>query len=122
MSLPLALVDRVDVVLSLPVGALPGAWPRASALLLRQALESAMAGVWAVHSPALERASFSTQLSCLRAFVSDERVVAEARHTWHSLSGACHHRGYGLPPSRESLALWSRRVRALVEELERVPK
>ena len=52
-----------------PDAATAGVWPRAAALLARQALELAMAGLWAGQPAAagLDRSSMRSQLLCLTA-------------------------------------------------------
>lgn len=110
------LLAEVDRLLVSDLEDLPAVWARAAVFLLRQALESRLADVW--HSrglPELASASFSAQLTCLREFTSDEALVEDVTYTWHSLSAACHHRGYGMPPSRGSLAKARRDVGRMVE-------
>ncbi len=111
------LLDRVRDMLAAPVDTLPNAWARAAALLLRQTLEGTLADLWLRKAPSLENASFSAQLACLREFTSDAQLVADTTYTWHTLSAACHHRGYGLPPARDTLHLWLATVERLVDGL-----
>ena len=110
------LLSEVDRLLASELEDLPPAWARAAVFLLRQALESRLASVWQARGlPELADASFSAQLTCLREFTSDEALVEDVTYTWHSLSAACHHRGYGMPPSRGSLAKARRDVGRLVD-------
>lgn len=80
-----------------------GAWPRAAALLARQALEAALTAHWTRHAPGVQRASMRAQIACLRATTDDE-TAAKVRFAWHALSRATHHRTYELDPTREELA------------------
>ena len=110
------LLSEVDRLLASDLEDLPPAWARAAVFLLRQALESRLADVWRARGVAeLADASFSAQLTCLREFTSDEALVEDVTYTWHSLSSACHHRGFGMPPSRGSLAKARRDVGRLVD-------
>jgi hypothetical protein len=45
-------------------------WPRAVALLTRQALEEAMRSYWAENAPGVERLNMRAQLTCLRVYLS----------------------------------------------------
>lgn len=46
-----------------------GLWPRATALLARQALEGALDDFWKVRAPGLEQCSMKAQLLCLPHFL-----------------------------------------------------
>src|SRR6204780_1689536 len=48
-----------------------GLWPRAAALLARQGLELAMARLWEVTAPGLERTSTCRQLRCVGDMLND---------------------------------------------------
>jgi hypothetical protein len=48
-----------------------GIWPRASALLARQALESALDELWLRRAKGLELCSAKAQLLCLPAYLGD---------------------------------------------------
>jgi hypothetical protein len=80
-----------------------GLWPRAAALLARQGLELAMARLWDVTAPGLERTSMRCQLLCLGEMLNDRELGGRATLTWHTLSDACHHRVYELPPTASEL-------------------
>ena len=82
-----ALVDQAD-----RVGA--GLWPRAAALLARQALETGMDELWRRRAPEVAQLSARAQLTCLPEYLRDERLAGEVAFTWSQLSAACHHRGY----------------------------
>ena len=93
---------------------LAGMWPRAVALLGRQALEHGLDDLWSALAPRVRAASRNAQLLCLSAFVSDEELVSGVRHAWHGLSRACHHQVYELPPTAEELGRWLDAVDRLV--------
>jgi hypothetical protein len=80
-----------------------GLWPRAAALLGRQALEMAMARLWSVTAPGLERTTGRCQVLCLGTFLGDADLGGRAAVTWNRLSEACHHRAYELAPTAEEL-------------------
>ena len=79
------------------------AWPRAAAVLARQALEAAITDFWHAREPSIVGASMRAQIGCLHAWVSND-VAAETAWTWHALSHATHHHAYELDPTREELA------------------
>jgi len=100
-SLELAhdLLDRADPLTR-------GLWPRAAALLGRQALEDAISWVWLVHEPGVETCSMRAQLLCLGEYLGDEELAEEAAHVHARLSWACHHHSYELAPTAMELRSW----------------
>ena len=74
-------------------------WPKAAAFLACQALEEALADLWASTYPGMEESSWSTQLACLGEVLSDPSLIADVRSAWASLSRACHHHQYELDPT-----------------------
>src|SRR5262245_19703890 len=82
-----------------------GLWPRAAALLARQALEAALDDFWRQKGLALHDAPTRPQLICLRSYV-DEAVAGRLHHAWAALSRACHHHPYELAPAADELAAW----------------
>jgi len=89
-------------------------WPRAVALLGRQALEQGLDDLWAAVAPRVRGASLKAQLLCLGEFVPDEDLVSRLRHAWHGLSHACHHQVYELSPTEAELSTWLDAVDRLV--------
>jgi cytochrome c5 len=83
-----------------------GLWPRAAALLIRQALEEAVDAYWTMRQVPLESVSTQTQLVCLRMMTADGAAPAQLHETWGALSRACHHHPYELAPTVEELAAW----------------
>ncbi len=100
------LLDRAD-----PRTA--GLWPRAAALLARQALEQALDDYWRAKGLALGSISTSPQLICLREYLDDERLAASVGQAWHALSQACHHHPYELAPTAAELGVLLVTVRSL---------
>lgn len=99
------LLDRADETTA-------GRWPRAAALLGRQALESAVAALLADRAPGVERCSARAQLLCLRQLIDPNQALA-IEHAWVGLTRACHHHAYELPPTAVELAGWLDTVDAL---------
>ena len=101
------LMERTDP-------ATAGLWPRASALLARQALEDAMDGFWLVRAPGMEQCSARAQLLCLSHYVGDEELAERVSYAWAGLSGACHQHPYELSPTSAELIGWLTTVDQLV--------
>ena len=93
-----------------------GLWPRAAALLGRQALEDAVSWVWLVRAPGLEMCSMRAQLLCLSDYLDNEQVAEEAAHVYARLSWACHHHPYELAPTAIELRAWLEEVARLIGE------
>ncbi len=79
-----------------------GLWPRATALLARQALESALDDFWKVR----EQCSMKAQLLCLPYYLQAPSPKSQAddlaqrvSYAWAGLSRACHQHPYELPPT-----------------------
>ncbi len=97
-----------------------GVWPRAAALLTRQALEEALDHLWLMIHPGVVGASRATQLTCLGHMITDAELVADVRSAWSSLSRACHHHHYELGPTAAELDRWILQTEHLVETLRSV--
>jgi hypothetical protein len=95
-----------------------GVWPRASALLARQALESAVDRYWAARGLALAECSTHAQLVCLARYLDEVELAGRVRVAWHALSDACHHRAYDLAPTLAELAGLLDVVQAFVERAD----
>lgn len=87
----------------------------AAALLLRQALEEALDGVWAQTVPALAEVNGRAQLISLPHYVDDGELSAAVVYAWNRLSAICHHDAYELPPDVDEV----RSMAATVERLTR---
>jgi hypothetical protein len=83
-----------------------GLWPRAAALLIRQALEEAVDAYWTTRQLPLESVSTQTQLVCLRMMTTGDLLPAQLHETWGALSRACHHHPYELAPTAGELVTW----------------
>ncbi len=105
----------IDGPLSGPVGV----WPRAAAFLARQELEGALARLWESNIAGVERASVSSQLSCLGYLSPDPSLVADVRSAWLALTRACHHHQFELAPTAPELHHWIDQVEHLVGALSR---
>jgi hypothetical protein len=100
-------MERADV-------AAAGVWPRAAAFLARQALEEAMAGLWARHPRAagMPSATMRSQLLCLTAYF-DQATATRAAYLSAALSRACHYHPYELAPTATELSNWINETAAL---------
>ncbi len=115
---PSELLRAADYLLSEASDASVGRWPRAVAILCRQALEGSLYDFWRVKAPGVEGASERAQLLCVRTYVS-AGLAARAEHTWTCLSRACHQHTYELAPTASELAGWLENVDALDREVRR---
>jgi hypothetical protein len=83
-----------------------GVWPRAVALLARQALEQSLDDFWRERGIAIARLGTRPQLICLSAYVADAALAASVSHAWSSLTRACHHHAYEGASSADELRGW----------------
>ncbi len=99
-----------------------GIWPRAAALLARQALEAAMAGLWASQRQAtgLANCTMRSQLLCLAAYL-DPASASHAAYLYAALSHACHYHAYELAPTAAELTNWLDQTAQLIAKLEATP-
>ena len=105
------LVERAD-----PMTA--GIWPRATALLTRQALEAALDVLWRRRAPGLEACSARAQLICLPSYLHDDQELAKrVSYTWSGLSRACHQHPYELSPTSPELLNWIGTVEQLISRV-----
>ena len=114
--LPIHLVNLARSIMRVQRADLVGTWPRASAILGRQALEIALGQLWAQAAPGVENASARAQMTCLPEYV-DAELAGRVRYAWHALSTACHHHAYELPPIASELSGWLDDVEALIAEV-----
>ncbi len=99
----LELLQNADLILTEPRAATAGVWPRAAALLARQAIEAAMTEFWMVRAPGVEWCSTHAQLLCLPEYMRDREAAENASLAWTSLSRICHHHPYELLPTEVEL-------------------
>lgn len=83
-----------------------GLWPRAAALLVRQALEESVDGYWTERQLPLGSLPTQAQLVCLRMMAPGDALPAQLHEAWGALSRACHHHPYELAPTVGELATW----------------
>ncbi len=83
-----------------------GLWPRAAALLARQAIEAALTDLWQSKNLALTSCSTHAQLLCLREYLGDPDLAGQAAQAWGAMSRACHHHPYELAPVAGELEGW----------------
>jgi hypothetical protein len=103
------LLDASRDLLQRADPATAGIWPRASGLLARQALETALDEYWRRHAPGLELCSMRAQLLCLPSYLHGDgadRLAERTGYAWIRLSRACHQHVYELPPTAAELAVW----------------
>jgi hypothetical protein len=102
------LVERPDA-------ATAGVWPRAAALLARQALELALAGLWAARpqTAGVNGCPMRSQLLCLTAYL-DAETATRAAYLYAALSRACHYHSYELAPTAAELTRWLNETADLV--------
>jgi hypothetical protein len=100
---PEQLLAAARALVAKPTPGTAGLWPRASALLARQALEAAMDQLWAARAPGVAALSARAQLSCLPEYLRERQLAGEVAFTWSALSGACHARAYETGPTAEEL-------------------
>lgn len=103
---PADLLAAARELMSRPAkGPEAGAWPRAAALLIRQALEESLDQYWQGRGLALDQCSARAQFICLAEYAEPESAAAVSS-AWSALSRACHHHVYELPPTAAELKGW----------------
>ena len=94
-----------------------GLWPRASAWLLRLALEAALDSYWQAVAPSVaECRNRRAQLMMLREYVGAE-TAQRAAYLWWALSRAGHHHGYELALTAGELRHLHRELMAVIAML-----
>ena len=96
-------------------------WPRAVALLARQALEATLAELWTKRGVKIGWATERAQLLCLPHVISDRTLSADAVVAWNALSEAAHQHPYDLPPTAGELAGWLSTVDVLRRAVDAIP-
>jgi hypothetical protein len=81
-------------------------WPRAAALLGRQALEQGLDQYWRSRGLKVDTLATRPQLICLQAYLPDADLAARANDAWSSLTQACHHHPYELSVAPTELRAW----------------
>lgn len=112
-------LDTVDRLLAGSVTDAGGLWSRATAWILRIALEQSVDELWTRLAPALMRCPMRAQLIALRTFAGPE-VAAQVAALWAALSRAAHHHDYELAPSVTDLRRWREQTVAIAGALATV--
>lgn len=112
---PLELCDAAARLLSTADEETAGLWPRAAAILTRQALEVTLGYLWTARAPGAEDAPMRAQLAALPVVLRDADLAGRVSYAWWALTRACHHHHYELPPTLGELETAARTVRDLVE-------
>ena len=115
---PDELLAAAKDLMQRPDTQITGIWPRAAALLARQALEAAMAELWASKPQAAEmsRCTTRSQLLCLTAYL-DPGTARRAAYLFAALSRACHYHPYELAPTAAELTSWLDQAAQLVTQI-----
>ncbi|MBP2189388.1 hypothetical protein [Nocardia goodfellowii] len=111
--------DAVDRLLDGDVTDAGGVWSRATAWILRLALEQAVDQLWLRTTPELARCPMRAQLLALRVYAGPE-TAAQVATVWAALSRAAHHHDYELAPSVTELRRWREQTAAVAAVLARV--
>lgn len=77
----------------------------AAALLLRQALETALGNFWTGSLNAMGAMSWRVQLIALPFYAGGDGddLAERLAYTWYRLSAFCHHDAYELPPPKHEI-------------------
>jgi len=112
---PQELLAAATRLMQRPDAASAGIWPRAAALLARQALERAMEAMWTATPQAagLSGCSMRSQVLCLAAYL-DPDTATRAAYLTAALSHACSYHPYELAPTAAELTGWLNPAVALV--------
>jgi hypothetical protein len=115
---PADLLATARDLLERPALASVGGWPRAVALLTRQALGTALEEFWKASptTAGLCDCARKTQLICLPAYL-DACLAREASYIWAALSSACHYHPYDLSPTAAELSGWIDAVATLLTSI-----
>lgn len=112
------LLTAGRALLDCPASASPGGWPRAVALLARQALEKGIEEFWQANpaTSGLSSCTRKTQLTCLPAYL-EPGLAREVSYIWAALSNACHYHPYHLAPTAAELSGWIQAVATLLDTI-----
>ncbi len=114
---PATLLCDARLLCRRPDAGTAGLWPRAAALVARQAIEAALDRYWQARgAPALVDCPMRTQLVCLAEMAGPD-IAGIVAASWASLSGACHVHPYDLAPTAGELLGWMEAVEELCSGL-----
>lgn len=114
-----SVAERLEVVDRLLDGSVTdagGLWSRATAWILRLALEQTVDELWLRVAPELMRCPMRAQLLALRFFAGVE-AAAQVATVWAALSRAAHHHDYELAPSVTELRRWREQTARIATDL-----
>jgi hypothetical protein len=96
-----------------------GSWPRAVALLTRQALEKGLEEFWATspETAGLRVCSKKSQLICLPTYLN-RSISWQINYVWAALTSACHYHPYELAPTVGELNGWLETIQSLLNAIE----
>lgn len=114
-------LEAVDRLLEGEVTAAGGVWSRATAWILRLALEQAIDDLWDRTAPDLMRCPMRAQLLALRTYAGPDTAAAVAA-LWSALSRAAHHHDYDLAPAVADLRRWREQTAALSVSLSKTAR
>ena len=116
---PYELLDAAKDLMRQPDAPFDGIWPRAAALLARQALEVAMGELWAFKRQAagMSRSAMRSQLLGLTAYL-DPGTASRAAYLHAALSHACHYHPYELAPTAAELTSWLDQAAQVVTQMQ----
>lgn len=116
---PEELLAAAARLIQRPDAATAGIWPRAAALLARQALELAMAAIWDAkpHTANLSAAPIRSQILCLTACLGPG-TATQVAYLYAALSHACHYHPYELAPTAAELTGWLDQAANLVTQIQ----
>ncbi len=116
---PHDLLDAAKDLMQRPDAPFDGIWPRAAALLARQALEAAMGELWASKRQAagLSGCSMRSQELCLTAYL-DRGTASQAAYLLAALSHACPYHPYELTPTAAELTSWLDQAAQIVIQIQ----
>jgi hypothetical protein len=97
------ILERATALLHHPTEETAGLWPRATAVLARQALEVRLREALSAKIRGIQSAPVRVQLLCLQSYLEDTETAHEVNLAWYALSEACHHLSYELPPTAPEL-------------------
>lgn len=115
---PLDLADDARTLLMDDRARTAGIWPRAAAVLARQAIELALDHLWQLRAPGLGYTPYRCQLLCLSTFLGDEELAERTAVAYWALSRALHHHPYELAPTHTELAACIAVARDLADRVE----
>jgi hypothetical protein len=119
---PQELLAAATRLMQRPDAASAGIWPRAAALLARQALELAMEAIWTATPQAagLSGCSMRSQILCLAAYL-DPDTATRAAYLTAALSHACQYDPYELAgPHASELSGWLDQAAQIVTVMQAV--